>query len=141
MEEDAMLDTIRILTTLFTVVALPLAGLTGLLLLVGRRERRRDTCVARQVALTDAIHRQLGAVVAPVVTRRLGGGWRVSIAVPFESPMVVARVVAIVHGAMAHAEPAPFDVVLTAQVSGEPRIRPVRSGIGNLSLAANASER
>jgi len=136
-----MLDTLRILTTLFTVIALPLAALAGLLLIVGRRERRRDACVARQVALTDAIHRQLGAIVAPVVTRRLGGGWRVAIAVPFESPGVVARVIDIVHAAMVGVGPSEFDVVLTAQAAAGRRIRGAGSRIGRLSLAANASGR
>ena len=111
-----MLDTAGVLTTVILVVALPMMGLAPLLWMAGRRER------ARQVALTDAIHRELGAVVAPVVTRRLGRGWRVGIAVPFESPAIVARVVAIAHATMFRDGATKFEIVLTAQT---PHARPL----------------
>ena len=56
---------------------------------------RRDARVARQIALTDAIHRELGAVAAPVVSRRSGGGWLVSMAVPLDRPGTTAAIVRI----------------------------------------------
>jgi hypothetical protein len=43
--------------------------------LAARVQRMRLDAVRRQIALTDAIHAELGAVVAPTVRRRLGGRW------------------------------------------------------------------
>ena len=100
--------------TLLAVVALtlfPLAALLTPLLLAARVQRRHAAVIARQIELTDAIHRDLGAVVAPWVTRRPGGRWRVRIAVPFERPAVVEAVVAVVHRTF----PERFDLVLTPQ--------------------------
>lgn len=100
--------------TLLAVVALtlfPLAALLTPLLLAARVQRRRAAVIARQIELTDAIHRDLGAVVAPWVTRRPGGRWRVRIAVPFERPEVVETVLAVVRRTF----PERFDLVLTPQ--------------------------
>jgi hypothetical protein len=112
-----MLETSRILLTVLVVVGLPLTSLVSLLLTIGRMERARDTRVARQVALTDAIHRELGPVVAPVIERRIGRGWRVVIAVPFERPAIVERVVAIAHAALARDGAPAIEIALTAQPS------------------------
>src|SRR2546422_11015096 len=84
--------------TLLAVVVVrlsPLAVVLTPLLLASRVERRRAAVIARQVELTEAIHRDLGAVVAPFVTRRPGRRWRVRIAVPFERPAVVEAVLAV----------------------------------------------
>lgn len=70
-------------------------AVAGLLALVTWREHTRELVVARQVMLTDAIHRELGAVVAPVVEKRMFGRWQVRFAVPVERPTVVGRIVAI----------------------------------------------
>lgn len=111
------------MVTVLTVVGLPLAALTAVLLAVGRVERAREALVARQIGVTDAIHRELGAVVAPLVKRRLGRGWRVEIAVPFESPPIVGRVGAIAHAAMlAFGPEETIEVALTTQ---EPRTEPI----------------
>jgi hypothetical protein len=129
------------LSTILAVVVLPLTSLTVLLLLVERIQRAREARIARQVGVTDAIHRELGAVVAPVVKRRMGGGWRVEIAVPFESPAIVGRIVAITHAAMLRSRPSTIDVVLTAQ---EPQVRPIdvrkRSQTGTLPRATSERE-
>jgi hypothetical protein len=103
--------------TVLMVVVLPLTGLLATLLLMGRVQRAREVRIARQVGVTDAIHRELGAVVAPVVKRRgAGRSWRVEIAVPFESPLIVGRVGAIAHTAMlGFGGGEPCEVVLTAQ--------------------------
>jgi hypothetical protein len=105
------------LTTFMATVVMPMAFVAALLTAVRWQERARETRVARQVAVTDAIHRQLGAVVAPLVTRRLGPGWRVEIAVPLESPGLVGEVVAIARTTLG---PEMREVVLTAQ---EPALR------------------
>src|SRR3989442_10882213 len=83
--------------TLLTVVVVglfPCLTLLALLGLTARVERRRAAVIARQIELTDAIHREVGALVAPWVMRRPGGAWRVRIAVPFERPPVVEAIVA-----------------------------------------------
>jgi Zn-dependent M32 family carboxypeptidase len=82
-------------------VATPFIVTAALLLLVERRERRRRAEVARQVALTDALHARLGAVVAPMV-RRSHRSWEVRIAVPFEQPDVVRSVVSTVSEVLGH---------------------------------------
>lgn len=126
------------LATLVAVVMLPASLVAALLLAVGRTERARDARIARQVAVTDAIHRELGAVVAPVVKRRFGRD-RVEIAVPFESPAIVGRVVAIAHAAMLQTG-ASRGIVLAAQ---EPETR--RTNVRKLQPVASsplaASER
>ncbi len=90
----------------------PVWALIALLLLADVRCRRRREVVERQIALTDAIHRELGAVVAPVVRRWGRGAWRVFIAVPLERPRVVERVLEIVHRTL---QPFRYAIVLTPQ--------------------------
>src|SRR2546422_11612001 len=85
------------LLAVVVVTLFPLAVVLAPLLLAGWVERRRAAVIARQVELTEAIHRDLGAVVAPFVTRRPGRRWRVRIAVPFERPAVVEAGLAGVH--------------------------------------------
>jgi hypothetical protein len=58
------------------VLAVPVAGLVALLKVRDFLERRRAETVTRQIEVTDAIHREFGAIVAPTV-RRARGGWRV----------------------------------------------------------------
>jgi hypothetical protein len=62
---------------------------------------RNEATLARQIALTNAIHRELGAVAAPVVSRRSGGGWLVSMAVPLDRPGTTASIVRITEGMFA----------------------------------------
>ncbi|HEV8474826.1 MAG TPA: hypothetical protein VGR82_18780 [Methylomirabilota bacterium] len=67
------------------ILALPLTTVLLLLAVVDALQRRRDAVVERQIAVTDAIHRELGAVVAPVV-RRARRGWRVELPMAPEHP-------------------------------------------------------
>ena len=99
------------------IVAAPLAAVLGLLAWTSRRERLRGEVVARQIALTDAVHERLGAVVAPVVRRRRRGGWQVRIAVPFERPAVTEALLAIALEAFAPLshDPPSVEIVLTRQ--------------------------
>jgi len=64
--------------TTIMIALIPFLAIWGLLRLARAIERRRDTCVARQIALTDAIHRELGADAAPNVRRTWSGEWVVS---------------------------------------------------------------
>jgi hypothetical protein len=107
------------LGTVLTVLILPMAFVTALLLAAGWRERARERRLARQVLVTDAIDAELGPVVAPVVKRRFGGGWRVEVTVPFEEPVLIGRMVALARAAMLRTDPdtSPLDVVLTTQAA------------------------
>jgi hypothetical protein len=53
----------------FLMMSWPILMMLGLLAQAGRRHRRREAMVARQVRLTDAIAAELGAVVASRTTR------------------------------------------------------------------------
>jgi hypothetical protein len=94
----------------------------GLLALGAWRHRRREAMVARQIRLTDALADELGAIVAPVVTKPLRGPWRAEIQVPIGQPRVVSRIVAIAHDALTRAGASPYKLVLTP---GPAPMRPI----------------
>lgn len=77
------------------VAAIPLTIVIGLLRLADRFQQRRDASRARQIELTDAIHREMGAAAAPRVERRWGRGWRVRMMVPLDKPVVVAAILRV----------------------------------------------
>lgn len=79
------------------VLALPFAVIGGLLSLTSRARERRERGIDRQIALTDAIHRELGAAAAPEVTLGPRGGWIVRMAVPLHHPALVASLARITH--------------------------------------------
>ena len=125
------------MTTLFTVVValLPIGSVVGLLELVTWRERRRQAAVARQIALTDAIAAELGAIVAPVVKKPLFGPWQIQIAVPFTRPTTVGTILSIADRVLSFADrmcPGRHQIVLT------PQDEPAWTGGGVDSLARRA---
>ena len=83
------------LVGIFVIAAIPFVAVSALLRLAERLQDRRDLQRDQQIMLTDAIHWELGAVAAPVVSRRSGGGWRVSMAVPIDRPAVVAALLRV----------------------------------------------
>src|SRR5262249_14178266 len=93
-EKEALMLTL--LVTVVTV-ALPVVGVVALLVLVARVERGRQARVDQQIAVTDAIHRELGAGVAPSMTKPAWGPRRLVIPARLERPNVVAAVLAIAH--------------------------------------------
>jgi hypothetical protein len=104
----------------------PLVLVVALLLAVDGRHRRRESEVARQIALTDALHARLGALVAPVVRRR-HGVWRVSVAVPVDQPRIIGALLAIVDEVFGRAA---YELRLSRQVPVAPRtatLRPART--------------
>jgi hypothetical protein len=122
------------MTTLLGI--LMLAALIGALFavaaLVDRRHARRQDAIARQIAVTDAVHRRLGAVASPLV-RRDRHGWHVAVAVPFEQSAVVAGVLASVDEVF---ERAPYEVVLQRQPAPVPAVRTRRPApLGKESLS------
>lgn len=78
-------------------VLLPFAAVAGLLWLARVIREKRDVAVARQIMLTDAIHRELGAAAAPEVRRSWTGGWIVSVRLPFHREKTVGAVTRITH--------------------------------------------
>jgi hypothetical protein len=83
------------------VTLLPFLAVAALLRVSDHLQARQRARYARKIALTDAIHRELGAVAAPTVSRRLGRGWRVAMAVPFDRPATLAALVEVVDRATA----------------------------------------
>lgn len=96
------------------IALLPFLVVAGLLVVAERVQRRRERVTARQVSITDAIHQELGAVVAPTVEKSPWGPWRVVIPVRFEDPGFASHVLAVAHRALA-GSPAPFQIVLVPQ--------------------------
>jgi hypothetical protein len=76
---------------------LPFAAVAGLLWLARVIRERRDAAVARQIMLTDAIHRELGAAAAPEVRRSWTRGWIVSVRLPLHREGTVGAITRITH--------------------------------------------
>jgi hypothetical protein len=100
----------------FVLLGFVLVG--GPMLLVDWSRRRQQRAIELQIALTDALDQQFGAMVAPVVTNPLFGPWEIQIAVPL--PLLrsagVARILPVVD-----------DVFSEAAVMGSPSYRIVLS--------------
>jgi hypothetical protein len=75
----------------------PFVAVVGLLWLTRVIREKREAGVARQIALTDTIHRELGAAVAPVVKRSWTRGWIVSVRVPLHREGMVGTITRITH--------------------------------------------
>jgi hypothetical protein len=107
----------------------PILLVGALLALAGWRDRRALSATARQARLTDALAEEVGVIVAPVVKRRLGT-WRVTVAVPLERPLVVARILWVLHRTLGRIGPERYEIVLTPQEPAPPaparRPRPER---------------
>jgi hypothetical protein len=81
------------LTIMITLI--PLLAVWGLLQVAGAVERGRQRCVSRQIALTDAIHRELGAAAAPEVRRTWTGEWVVSVRLALSRESTVGTIARI----------------------------------------------
>jgi hypothetical protein len=75
----------------------------------------RDERYARQIAVTDAIHREIGPIVAPVVEKSAWGPWRLRIAVPFDRPALVCRIVDVAQQSLEALRTEPCEIVLLPQ--------------------------
>jgi hypothetical protein len=90
----------------------------GPFVFAGWARARREETVKRQIALTEAIHRDLGSLVSPVVRRPLWGPWQIRIAVPFSRPATVGSILALAHEAIAVGDwmnRDDYEIVLTPQ--------------------------
>jgi len=105
-------------------VLFPAAVLTAVPFFLTWRARTRLLAVARQIAVTDAVHGELGAIVSPVVRHRLWGRWQLMIPVPFDDLDTVTHVVRTAYGAFDAPErtkPGRFEIVLSPQERPAPR--------------------
>ena len=121
--QSATLGTLSLLVALF-----PFGLLIAALKISSWRQHVRLAEIARQIAVTDAIHAELGAVVSPVVRRTLGRGWRLSIPVPLDRPDTVTQVLSAAYSAFSTAErtgPRHFEIVLTPQEQPVPQRIPM----------------
>ena len=114
------------------MLAAPIAALAALMWLTARRQARRRAEILRQIALTDALHARLGALLAPVVRWR-HRAWQVAVAVPFERPEVVASVLTTADQVLGLAR---YEVVLSRQTPAAPAVRAARrTTLGRESLS------
>jgi hypothetical protein len=79
----------------------------GPLVLVDRMRARRRAAIARQIALTDALDAQFGALVAPMVRKPLFGPWEVWMAVPRLGSSVLAGILTAADAVFAGLEGTP----------------------------------
>lgn len=115
------------LVAILVMLAIPFLAVRALLALAERLEDRRELARYRQIELTDAIHWELGAVAAPVVRRRLSGGWLVSMTVPLDRPALVASILQLTGRHFAASPVAErLEIVLTPDTSNA-RPRPAES--------------
>jgi len=128
-----------------SVAAALLGAVVGLLGLADRLHRRRDVAHARQIELTDAIHREMGAAAAPTVERRRGGRWLVRMMVPLDNPAAVATILRITAQVFAvSATGSALQVVLTprppsrAATAGPPESARLRAIQSAMSIGAPA---
>lgn len=111
------------MTTLIVLSAAagPFLGIAGILWLVGAMRERRRCAIARQIDLTDEIHRELGAAAAPFVRARARGRWQVRVAVPLDCPDTVGALVRIIQAFFTSrdgAGAADLEIVLTPRAAG-----------------------
>jgi hypothetical protein len=124
------------------ILLIPFLAVWALLEITRRIGERREARVGRQIALTDAIHRELGAVAAPVVRRGWSREWVVSVRLPLQREATVGTITRITHDLfrrLDRQDPPRLRLVLIPQ---EPRpvTRPMAAGssrtAGRLSRAA-----
>jgi hypothetical protein len=81
--------------TTIMMALIPFLAVWALLRVAGALERRRLHRVTRQIALTDAIHRELGAAAAPEVRRTWTGEWVVSVRLALSRESTVGTIARI----------------------------------------------
>ena len=96
---------------MLVIATSPIWLVVGVLWLAERWAESRARRVALQIQVTDAVHRELGAVAAPEVIARPGGGWSVRLRLPGR-PALIGPLVQIVERTMERESPRPFEIVL-----------------------------
>lgn len=93
-------------SAVFFVLAFTLIG--GPMVLADWSRKRRETVIARQIELTDALDRRFGAIVAPVVRRPLFGSWTIRIVVPCLRSAALCQMLSVIDDVFADGEAAPL---------------------------------
>lgn len=101
-----MLTALAVLSVLLSPVALIVAALV----LVERWQERRARAVARQIRLTDAVHAELGAMVAPRVEKPAFRPWRVIFPLSEGGAKEIGRLIAITNRVIGAELRAPGDL-------------------------------
>ena len=129
-------------TGLATVaMSIPFLAIWIMLTVTNHVVRRRDACIARQIALTDAIHRELGAAAAPIVDRSWSREWIVSVRVPLQREGLVGTITRITHDVFRRLDREDTPRLRVVLIPQEPRpVRAISAGparsAGQLSRAA-----
>jgi hypothetical protein len=100
------------------LILAPFGAIVACLVVAERVQRRRDDRYAHQIELTDAIHRELGAITAPFVRKRRDGRWLVSMTVPLDRPDTVATILRVTDRFFASdpaRDGARYEIVLTGR--------------------------
>ncbi len=114
---------------------------------VGWLRDRRERVLRRQIAVTEAIEREFGLIISPVVTNPLWGPWQIRIAVPFAQPAAVGRVLSVAGRIPSVAErlfPGRYEIVLVPGQAppppkeGTPLVAPAGSQPQASATAASA---
>jgi hypothetical protein len=137
------------MTTLVAILmaAAPLLVVAGLLRVSDWMARCRVERLTRQIALTDAIHRELGAVAAPTLAGRPGRDLVVHLTLPFDRPAMIATILDItdrVVGARDGRERSKYRIVLRpepAPAAAAPARRAARPRVAALAGRALATLR
>ncbi len=101
-----------ILVAVLFVAFIPALAVVALARVGDSIRARREARYERQIAVTDAIHREMGAVAAPVVEKSLWGPERLRIVVDEDRPAQAARIVEVAQRAFAQDWHAPDEIVL-----------------------------
>lgn len=114
---------------IFPLIVFVLIG--GPMVLADWLRNRRQQAITRQIALTDAIDGELGAIVAPVVKKPLWGPWQIRIAVPFARTAAVGKILGVAHEVLSVADrmnPGRYEIVLTPTQDPMREERKARAG-------------
>jgi hypothetical protein len=112
---DGMMAVAEMVVKVVVFALLGCAAVGGPLVLADRVGMRRQATAARQIALTDALDAQFGALVAPEVRKPLFGPWEVRMALPPLGSAVLAGILAVIDAMFAGMEgtsPVPYRVDL-----------------------------
>src|SRR2546421_9596175 len=83
------------IVAVLAVLLVPVALIAAPLVLAEAWQRRRARIIARQIRLTDAVHAEMGAVVAPLVEKPAFRPWRVVFPIHGERAPELGRLITI----------------------------------------------
>ena len=109
----------------FVLVLMPFVAVIAVLAVVELRDRRHRDAIARQIALTDAVHARFGAIVAPTVRRKFLGRWQVEMPIPPERAEIMPALFTLAREAVpvhVRRSPRALRIVFTSQAEPPARL-------------------